>query len=174
MKNAPKIPERPHLEVPDLEVLLLLGLHPVLARAAAAPRRGRVRLGLRRRRRRMPVQLVAVDLLLVLPRARRARPPVPPARLRRQRRVVAPHVEEAFAPVALHCFRSAKGASAGVVLRNVHLVSSEYARGTPLLACGASAEVVRQVRHDLLLRDHIFVPRHQNLADVVGDCEPKL
>ena len=48
-----------------------------------------------------------------------------------------------------------------------------HLRRTPLFACGASAEVVCEVGNDLLLSDDIFVPRHQDLADVVRNCGKK-
>ena len=81
-RNIPKISEGPHLEVFDFHVLLLLRLHTVLAWPPATPGSRRIRLGLWRHRSRVTGKLVGIHLLLVLPRARSTRPPIPAARLR--------------------------------------------------------------------------------------------
>ena len=45
-----------------------------------------------------------------------------------------------------------------------------HSRWAPLFACLAQAQIVRQVRDDLPLRDNVLVPRDEGIADVDGDC----
>lgn len=106
--HAPEIPKRPHLKVLDVHVLLLLSQHAVFPGASSPSGSRRIRLGLRRYWRRVTSYLVAVDLLLVLPRTWRTGPAIASAGLCQERWVHASHMEELFAAVALDSLGAAK------------------------------------------------------------------
>ena len=75
-------------------------------------------------------------------------------------------MKELFASVTLNGLLSVSGGSR----LWQRLRGERNLRGTPNVACGASAEAVGEVWDDLFLRDDIFVSFNQELSSLFRNC----